>query len=118
MMDVSWDIMDDHLDIAKDEEHHEAITDLSLQVVETHQDLWSDATNSPTSMCWPEPWLGETGRLGAGFDTMEFMNVMPPGQAWMRQDIDFATRQDTIVDPANFPSLDHWLICDNQCNLD
>ncbi|KAF4441263.1 hypothetical protein FACUT_2765 [Fusarium acutatum] len=118
MMDVSWDIMDGYLDIAKDEEHHEAITDLSLEVLEIDQDLWSDATNSLTSIGWPEPWLGETGRLGTGFDTMEFMNEMPLEQAWMRQDIDFARRQETIVDPANFPCLDHWLICDSQCNLD
>ncbi|KAF5719102.1 hypothetical protein FMUND_4891 [Fusarium mundagurra] len=117
-MDVSWDIMDGYLDIAKDEEHHEAITALSLEVLEIDQDLWSDATNSPTSIGWPEPWLGETGRLETGFGTMEFMNEMPLGQAWMRQDIDFARRQETRVDPANFPSLDHWLICDSQCNLD
>ncbi|KAF5629330.1 hypothetical protein F52700_7651 [Fusarium sp. NRRL 52700] len=118
MMDISWDIMDGCLDVAKDEEHHKAKTDLNSEVPETDQDLWSDATNSPTYGGWPEPWLGETGRLGTGFDTMEFMNEMPLEQAWMRQDVDFATTQDTIVDPASFPSLDHWLICDNQCNLD
>ncbi|KAF5685367.1 hypothetical protein FCIRC_3493 [Fusarium circinatum] len=118
MMDVSWDVMDGHLDIAKDEEHHGAITDLSIGVAETHQDQWIDATNSPISIGWPEPWLGEGGRLGTGFDTMEFMNEMPLEKAWMRQDIDFATGQEIVVDPANFPSLDHWLICDNQCNLD
>jgi hypothetical protein len=114
MMDVSWDIMDGYLDFAKDEEPHEAITDSSLELVETHRDLWSDIANSPTSTSWPEPWLGKTGWVGTGFDTMEFMNEMPLEQAWMRQDTDFTTRQDTMADPANFLSLDHWLICDNQ----
>ncbi|KAF5584671.1 hypothetical protein FPANT_7782 [Fusarium pseudoanthophilum] len=105
-MDVSWDIMDGYLDITNDEEHHEAITDLSLEALGIDQDLWSNATNSPTSIGWPEPWLGEAGQLGTGFDTMEFMNEMPLEQAWMRQDIDFA-RRETRGDPANFPSLDH-----------
>ncbi|KAF5643878.1 uncharacterized protein FTJAE_2947 [Fusarium tjaetaba] len=116
-MHVSWDIMDGYLDITNGKEHHEAITDLSLEVLGIDRDLWSNATNSPTSIGWPEPWLGEAGQLGTGFDTMEFMNEMPLEQAWMRQDIDFA-RRETRVDPANFPSLDHWLSQISQCNLD
>ncbi|KAF4455985.1 hypothetical protein F53441_1798 [Fusarium austroafricanum] len=113
-MDVSWQAMGSSHSIAKDDDLYEEIMSQSRGLGEAHQDPWKDLANGPTSVSWPKQDFAETGWVIGGFDTAKHMNGMPLGQgsdgmAWMEQSANLVTRQETISDPANFQSLEHWL---------